>query len=194
MGYTESLLSDGEKIALRERQHWLAPTVHGRRPLLLIVAGIVVFVLSLNVTGGLNTLLVYAALVLLVVGLVWFGSYIARWRAEAYLVTNRRVIKVTGVLNKHAADSSLEMINDAVLDQSVLGRILGYGDLGILTGAKVDGDKAAATPTGNRAGAEGEIDHFRMLHHAVAFKIAMLNEKQQLEFEGMRPVAFPGGR
>jgi len=192
MGYTESLLADGEKIVLRDRQHWLAPTVHGRRALLLIVAAVVVFVVSLNVTGGLNTLLVYVALALLVVGLVWFGFYVVRWRAEAYLVTNRRVIKITGVLNKHAADSSLEMINDAVLDQSLLGRILGYGDLGILTGAKVDGDKAP--PSQNRAGAEGEIDHFQMLHHAVAFKIAMLNEKHQLEFEGMRPVAIPGGQ
>lgn len=98
------------------------------------------------------------------------------------------------MLNKHAADSSLEMINDAVLDQSALGRLLGYGDLGILTGAKTDGDRAQTPASPTRAGAEGEIDHFRMLHHAVQFKIAMLNEKQQLEFEGMRPVGISGGR
>ena len=49
------------------------------------------------------------------------------------MVTNRRVMKVEGILKKRSADSSLEKINDAVLEQSVLGRMLGYGDLDILT-------------------------------------------------------------
>ena len=52
---------------------------------------------------------------------------------QDYLVTNRRVLKVEGILKKRSADSSLEKINDAVLEQSVFGRMLGYGDLDILT-------------------------------------------------------------
>jgi uncharacterized membrane protein YdbT with pleckstrin-like domain len=71
------------------------------------------------------------AVILFVAGVLWLALVVARWRSEAYLVTNRRVIKVIGVINKHSADSALEMINDAVLDQSLLGRLLGYGDLGI---------------------------------------------------------------
>ena len=44
-------------------------------------------------------------------------------------MTNRRVIQVEGVVNKHATDSSLEKINDAVLSQSIFGRMFGFGDL-----------------------------------------------------------------
>ena len=39
-------------------------------------------------------------------------------------------------LNKTSTDSSLEKINDAVLTQSVFGRIFGFGDLDILTAAE----------------------------------------------------------
>ena len=52
------------------------------------------------------------------------------------MVTNRRLLKVTGILNKRSADSSLEKINDAVLSQSILGRMFNYGDLEILTAAE----------------------------------------------------------
>ena len=39
------------------------------------------------------------------------------------------MLKVDGILNKRSADSSLEKINDAILSQSVLGRMFNYGDL-----------------------------------------------------------------
>ena len=46
------------------------------------------------------------------------------------------VPKVEGVVNKRATDSSLEKINDAVLTQSIFGRIFGFGDLDVLTAAE----------------------------------------------------------
>ena len=39
-----------------------------------------------------------------------------RWLSQDYLITNRRVVKVEGIINKRSADSSLEKINDAVLE------------------------------------------------------------------------------
>jgi uncharacterized membrane protein YdbT with pleckstrin-like domain len=178
MGYAESLLASGERIVMRDRQHWLAPLRHAGRAFILVLAGVLLFVLSRSVSGALNTALVYLAFVALIAGGLWLAAILLRWRSEAYLVTNRRVIKVSGLINKRSADSALEQINDAVLDQSLLGRILGYGDLGILTGTKVQADPKAPS---------GEVDRFTMLAHPKAFKIAMFNEKQELEFEGMRP-------
>ena len=52
------------------------------------------------------------------------------------MITNRRLLKVTGILNKRSGDSSLEKINDAILSQTVLGRMLNFGDLEILTAAE----------------------------------------------------------
>jgi hypothetical protein len=95
------------------------------------------------------------------------------WWAQDYLVTNRRVLKVEGIINKRAADSSLEKINDAVLEQNLMGRMLNYGDLDILTAADV------------------AIDRYRMLNRAPSFKREMLNQKHELEGEFSRPMPSP---
>src|SRR6185436_13776936 len=68
-----------------------------------------------------------------IIAIAWIGLVVWRWSAQDYIVTNLRVIKVEGILNKHSADSSLEKINDAVLDQGLFARMLGFGDLDILT-------------------------------------------------------------
>jgi hypothetical protein len=82
-------------------------------------------------------------------------------------------MKVEGVLNKRSADSSLEKINDAVLEQSVFGRMLGYGDLDILTAN------------------EQSVDRYRMLSQAQTFKRTMLDEKHKLEQEAFQIPAPP---
>jgi hypothetical protein len=173
MRYADSLLADGEVVVRRARQHWFSLVVDGRRGWLLALGGIVVLVLGLWVRGS-NTegfaatvgqLLALVALAALVVGLVLFGLQVWRWTSQDYLVTNRRVMKVEGVLNKRSMDSSLEKINDAVLDQSMIGRMFDYGDLDILTAAEV------------------AVDKFRMLKSATEFKRAMLDQKYALESE-----------
>ncbi|HEU4673677.1 MAG TPA: PH domain-containing protein [Candidatus Limnocylindrales bacterium] len=169
--YADTLLADGERVLLRSRQHWLAPIIDGRYPWALLLAGLVLMVLSSALGDSpARTVLGYAILVDLVFAIAWLGLVYWRWWAQDYLVTNRRVIKVEGVLNKHTADSSLEKINDAVLDQNVFGRMLNYGDLDIMT----------ATDTA--------IDRYRMLDAAPRFKREMLNAKSALEQEYARPM------
>ena len=97
-----------------------------------------------------------------------------RWSAQDYVITNRRVLKVDGVLNKHAADSSLEKVNDAILDQNLLGRILGYGDLNILTAAE-----------------DSKIDDYHMLARPTEFKRQMLNQKNLLDDEAAHRLPSP---
>jgi uncharacterized membrane protein YdbT with pleckstrin-like domain len=63
---------------------------------------------------------------------------IMRWRNEQYIITDRRVLQMQGVINKNVLDSSLEKINDVQLYQSWIGRIFNYGDIEILT-ANEDG-------------------------------------------------------
>jgi uncharacterized membrane protein YdbT with pleckstrin-like domain len=53
------------------------------------------------------------------------------------LITTTRVVQTEGLINKHTKDSALEKINDITLNQSVMGRILNYGDLSIITGSDV---------------------------------------------------------
>jgi hypothetical protein len=177
--YADTLLSDGERIVLRTRQHWFATIVDGRLPWALLVASLVLLALTLTLgSSDARNILGIGVAVLLVVSLLWLGKRYWSWYAQDYIVTNRRVLKVEGIFNKRSADSSLEKINDAVLEQNLLGRVLGYGDLDILTAADV------------------AIDRYRMLNKAPGFKKAMLDQKHALETEFTRmpgpPLRAPG--
>ena len=172
--YADRLLADGERIALRGRQHLLATFIEGRIPWALFVLAIVLLLLDLQLEPSVvRDLFGWLGLALMVVGLVWLGWVYLQWYSEDYLVTNRRVIKVEGILSKRSADSSLEKINDAVLQQSVLGRMLGYGDLDILTAN------------------EQSVDRYRMIGEAQTFKRTMLDEKHKLEQEAFQIPAPP---
>jgi hypothetical protein len=170
--YADQLLADGERVILRTRQHWLATIVDGRTPWAIFVASLLLIALSLSMEAGtLRSLIGYLCLGLFLLALGWLGIVYWKWYVEDYMVTNRRVLKVDGILRKRSADSSLEKINDAILEQSVMGRLLGYGDLEIMT--------AAETP----------VDHYSFLAGAPGFKRTMLDAKHALEQE---VYDFPG--
>jgi len=167
--YADRLLADGERVVLRTRQHWLATVDEGRMAWAIFVASVVLLFLTSAVSlQAARLIFQWIAAVLLIVSLIWLLVIYASWYAEDYLVTNRRVLKVEGILRKRSADSSLEKINDAVLEQSVLGRMLGYGDLEILTAA------------------DTSVDQYHMLSNAPGFKRTMLDEKHNLEEEFLR--------
>ena len=162
--YADRLLADGERVALRGRQHVLATIIEARIPWAMFVLAIVLLLLDLQLEPSIvRDLFGWLGLALLVIGLGWLAYVYIEWYSQDYLVTNRRVIKVEGILSKRSADSSLEKINDAVLSQSLLGRMLGYGDLDIMTAA------------------EESVDRYRMLSQAQTFKRTMLDEKHNLE-------------
>jgi len=164
MSYAESLLARDERILYEARQHWLAPLSDGLRPIVLILAGIVLFFLQGQVPSGTaSTVWTAIWVIVLLVGVVWFGIVYLTWRSEEYVVTTRRVLKVEGLLDKKSGDSSLDKINDAILKQGLLARILHYGDLEILTAN------------------DDAIDRYEMLAHVMDFKKAMLDAKNQLE-------------
>lgn len=168
MRYADTLLSDGEVVVLRKRQHWLSILVEGRLGVLLLVVALalLVAVWFLDLQGQNGQLVGLAALGCLVVGLLIVGLRYWQWWAQDYLVTNRRLMKVTGIFNKDASSNSLEHINDAVLHQNVLGRMLNYGNVDILT-------------------ASGELarDFFHMLQGAKEFKRVLTSQKHALEMD-----------
>jgi uncharacterized membrane protein YdbT with pleckstrin-like domain len=165
MSYADNLLSTGEHVVYRGRQHWLAPVSDSLRPILLVLAGLVVFFLDVSIKPPdiVGQIMAGLSAILLIAGLVWTGIVYFTWRAQEYLITNRRVLKVEGLLDKKSGDSSLEKINDAVLSQGLLARLFKFGNLEILTAN------------------EEAIDRYEMLAQVVDFKKAMLNAKNQLD-------------
>ena len=168
MSYADGLLSTGERVMHREKQHWLVFVWGAKWAVLAILLGLIVLVLSQNLStdqrsGPLGTFMGMAVAVLVVGGLAVLGWHLLRYLNQEYVLTNRRVIQVAGVLNKTSTDSSLEKINDARLSQSVFGRIFGFGDLDILTAA------------------ETGVERFRMIRGPIEFKKAMLDAKHEYE-------------
>ena len=168
MSYADTLLAKDETIVYRARQFWLAPVSDARNPLLLLLLGIVLALVEHQVLNwSLRSIAGFVDLILILVALVWIAIVYLTWRSEEYIITSRRVLKVEGLLDKKSGDSSLDKINDAVLKQGLLARMLHYGDLEVLT-----------------ANEEG-IDRYQMLANVVEFKKARLNAKNYLD-DGFR--------
>ncbi len=176
MAYADTLLATGERILLRQRQHWFVLVAGARWALLALVVGFALVVLRAAGTlpgGFLGDLLFWATIALLVVGAAGALWAELRWQNTEYVVTTRRIIACEGVVNRRATDSSLEKINDAILTQPLVGRIFGFGDLEVLTAS------------------EAGIERLRMLVDAPGFKRAMLDAKYAYERELTQPDVAP---
>ncbi|NTU63276.1 MAG: PH domain-containing protein [Chloroflexi bacterium] len=166
MKYVESLLGKNEQILWRARQHWIVLTAN-------FVINLFLFVVIWAIYGAAGTLGAGAlgdflrnnrgiALIALAIPIVWFGWEFLQWWAEEYLITTTRVVQTEGLINKHTKDSALEKINDITLNQSVVGRILNYGDLAIITGSDMG------------------TNVLKRLANPVEFKKTLLEQKHQL--------------
>jgi uncharacterized membrane protein YdbT with pleckstrin-like domain len=74
-------------------------------------------------------ILVTIALIYLAVKLIVLASF-------DYVLTDRRVVKQTGIVNKSSVDSYLDKINNVEHRQTLWGRLLGYGDVVIDTASE----------------------------------------------------------
>ncbi len=155
MGYVDRLLAREEKIVFVTRQHWISLL-----PTILVDLGIAIVIIAFSVAGTLFAPpLPLLGLILLLIPLGHFLVRFIVWRNEQYIVTNRRVMEVKGVYKKHVSDSSLEKVNDVVMEQSALGRLLDYGDVRIITGADIG------------------VNLFRRIAHPIRFKTTMMDQK-----------------
>jgi Predicted membrane protein len=142
MAYVDELLGRGEKILYIARQHLFVLISHIAAELtliaLLVATGVVGFEAFRDTELSVGDMQAGTA-VLLVCGVISLGVIISgfydylRWSSEQYIITDRRVLQIRGVLNKGVVDSSLEKINDVGLSQTWLGRIFDYGTIEILT-------------------------------------------------------------
>ena len=176
MGYTESLLATNESIVYRTKQHWMAPIFGTIAGVLVLVGGVVLFVLQLTMgtdglIGLLRTIAFWGSLILMVVGVGMVGYSYIQWWVEDYAVTNQKVMKVAGLLRKRTSGAALEKINDVVMEQGPLGRMLGYGTLKVATAS----DSTDLVYETMRSPAE--------------FRRAMLDQKMEFEQADARHIA-----
>jgi uncharacterized membrane protein YdbT with pleckstrin-like domain len=158
--YIQEMLGQNERILLVIRQHWFVLFSN----ILLEIILIVVLTLAVSAATAFYPI-AFASYVLVLVPLIGMIRDILIWSNREYIVTNRRVIQISGVLSKKVVDSSLEKVNDVKMSQSFWGRLFDYGDIEILTASELG------------------VNLFKRIGDPVKFKTAMLNAKEQLEFE-----------
>jgi uncharacterized membrane protein YdbT with pleckstrin-like domain len=81
------------------------------------------------------------------------------WWSRQYVITNRRIIQISGMFNKRVSDTALEKVNDIVMEQSAWGRLLKFGDLEIISGS------------------ESGVDVFRRIADPIGFKKILLDQR-----------------
>ena len=158
--YLKNLLGNNEKITFVTRQHWLVLLDQILSKSLLMVGMAVLITLIWRI--WLPHLPVAFAYLLLFLPLLGLLRNVLIWTNRQYIVTDWRVIQISGVFNKDVSDSSLEKVNDVKLDQSFLGRLFDYGDLEILTASELG------------------VNQFTHVGQPVRLKTAMMNAKEEL--------------
>ena len=60
-----------------------------------------------------------------------FAWRLWEWRVDRILVTDRRILEVSGLLTRKVASMPLEKLTDLTYSRSIAGRLFGYGRIGV---------------------------------------------------------------
>lgn len=124
MKYVERVLQPGEIVIYATSLHWL---VYLKAILLLVVALLCLIASGWFPEPGVAIALQIVAALFALFGLVsGLSAFIQRTTTEL-AVTDRRVIFKTGIIKRHTMEMNRSKVETVGVDQSILGRLLGYG-------------------------------------------------------------------
>jgi membrane protein YdbS with pleckstrin-like domain len=128
MRYIDEILQPGEKVLYSTNAHWIfyLPAI------VAWIVAIVLLVLSRwTTTDGIVLLCLAASAVVAIAALYWTAkAWFHRWTTETD-VTNLRVVHKTGFIQRRTFEMSLDKVESVDVNQSILGRILNYGNVTI---------------------------------------------------------------
>ena len=165
----KDLLGSTEIVLIDTRQHWMAAIRFALRPIVIGLIGLGLLALNSLFTFNddqflsfINDLITWVVVILFLVAVVWVPIDLIRWDSRHYVLTNRRAMRVEGVLRKTSIDSSIEQITDIGLVETTFGRLFGYADLTFFTAS------------------ESANEDYRQLLDALQFKKAVLDAKEAI--------------
>jgi uncharacterized membrane protein YdbT with pleckstrin-like domain len=116
-------LKKDEKLHIIIRQHWIK----------LVLPILIWLILSILLVWGFSTTGLVIGLLLALVPMFIY----LEWKYNLWAVTNLRVIDESGFFSRYSKESPLDKINNVEYDQTVWGRIFGYGNVDIQTAAEM---------------------------------------------------------
>ena len=134
--YIDEILQPGERVLYSTNEHWMffLPAIAAW------IVAVAFLVLWRLVTG--DALMLFCLALAAIAGLAalyWTATaWFHRWTTETD-VTNLRVVHKEGFIKRQTFEMSLDKVESVDVSQSILGRILNYGDVtirGVGEGAK----------------------------------------------------------
>lgn len=109
------------------RRHWLVLARPPAKQALLVLIGscLVLFAVFGSVEPAVVTPVAGGLLI-----------RIAGWRKDRVILTDRRVMRISGVFTTRQAHMSLRRVTDVTTEQTALGRVLGYASIDIESASK----------------------------------------------------------
>jgi uncharacterized membrane protein YdbT with pleckstrin-like domain len=125
MGYVDENLITDEVVTFRGQLHW----VRLLGPALIAAAGIGLIVVLGNYVDPSTTAFRVGALILFLLGSFPLIKSLIERRAAEFAITNKRVIFKEGFVQRRTAEMFLSKIESVGVDQTILGRVFGYGSI-----------------------------------------------------------------
>lgn len=126
-------LKEGEEKILEVAKHWIVLIKPLLSTGLFLSIAIISYSYRTKLPVGVGNLFAFIALI----SAVYFLYRIFERRINIWAVTNLRVIDEYGVFSRNAKESPLEKVNNVSYQQSLMGRIFGYGSVQIQTAAEM---------------------------------------------------------
>lgn len=127
MGYVEEVLQPEETVVYKTTVHWFVYL----QALLWAVLAVLAFIISFQFQDAGITVMRWVALgFLALAALLAIGAWVRRATTEL-AVTSRRVIYKAGLLRRTTFEMNRSSVESVGVEQSVLGRLLGYGRVDI---------------------------------------------------------------
>lgn len=117
-------LKKDEKKLIIIRQHWLR----------LVLPFFAWLVLAILLFWWLKF---STALIIVLLAAIYPLIEYVNWKNNIWCVTNMRVVDESGFFSRYSKESPLDKINNVEYDQTLWGRILGYGSVDIQTAAEL---------------------------------------------------------
>jgi uncharacterized membrane protein YdbT with pleckstrin-like domain len=127
MGYVDENLITDEVVTYRGRLHWTGLLGSVGIAAVFFVFSLIALSYGFGPEG--QTVFTAIGIGLLVIGLVPLVKVLIERRAAELAVTNKRVIFKTGVIRRRTAEMFLSKIESVGADQTLPGRLLGYGSI-----------------------------------------------------------------
>ncbi|HKR19068.1 MAG TPA: PH domain-containing protein [Stellaceae bacterium] len=145
MSYLQRILQPGETLRYVGRLHWIIylPGL----VLFAIAVAVSVAIVATNEPGNLMPYLLGILEVLMLASLLTLlAAAVRRWTTEI-AVTDRRVIFKRGLIRRHTVEMNMDKVETVDVDQSLAGRLLGYGDIVVRgTGSSIEPFRKIAAP------------------------------------------------